>query len=337
VYAQALFSQRTVAFSRGGQGMQLGPQKLTSLFGTQVPLQSRWPVGQVPLQAWLLGTQAPAQSLVPWGHWAPHLTPSQVAVPPVGMGQGVQEVPQLVGLVSLKQASLQRWKPGLHLSSHLSPSQVEMPSGDDGQGEQEEPQALRLLRSTQMPLQRFLPSGQAPSQGAPSGTQLSRQGFWPAGQETPHRVPSQVAVPPLMVGQDSHETPQVSGDVLLAQRSWQRWNPAGQLGSSGLTGSVGSGAGPSETGLVGSIPGVVGLPTGPSRLELERFGSTAPSGSWSNGHLFGLTQVAPSRVRPMRPTEENDDLIMALTFSKKFSRTLSTPRRCRPQRITSSD
>jgi hypothetical protein len=219
VYAQALFSQRTVAFSRGAQGMQLGPQKLTSLVGTQVPLQSRWPVGQVPLQAWLLGMQAPAQSLVPCGHWAPHLTPSQVAVPPVGMGQGVQEVPQLVGLVSLRQASLQRWKPALHFRSHLSPSQVEMPSGDDGQGEQEEPQALRLVRSTQMPLQRFFPSGQAPSQGAPSGTQLSRQAFWPAGQETPQRVPSQVAVPPLMAGQASHETPHVSAEVLLAQRS----------------------------------------------------------------------------------------------------------------------
>jgi hypothetical protein len=135
--------------------MQLGPQKLTSFWDTQVPLQLRWPLGHRPSQAWVRGVQAPAQSWVPEGHSAPHLVPSQVALPPVGTGQGAQEPPQLVGLLSSRQASLQRWKPGLHLSSHLSPSQVLTPSGEEGQGEQEEPQAERLVGETQMPLHRF--------------------------------------------------------------------------------------------------------------------------------------------------------------------------------------
>jgi hypothetical protein len=104
VKTQALFSHLTLAFSRAPQGEQLS-QKLTSLFGTQLPLQSFWPLGQTPLQAWPLGMQAPAHSLEPLGHSAPHLPSVQVALPPVGTGQGEQDAPQLVGLVSSKQLS----------------------------------------------------------------------------------------------------------------------------------------------------------------------------------------------------------------------------------------
>jgi hypothetical protein len=105
---QALFSHLTWALAGARHGAQLAPQKLTSSTGTHMPLQSRCPEGQTPLQAWLVGMQAPAHSFVPWGHSAPHRVPSQVAFPPMGTGQGVHELPQLLGLESVLQLSSQR-------------------------------------------------------------------------------------------------------------------------------------------------------------------------------------------------------------------------------------
>jgi hypothetical protein len=200
VKAQLPCWQLASAFSGARQGMQVGPQKFTSFWGTQVPLQSRWPAGQPP-QTWLAGRQAPAQSFVPWGHSAPHLTPSQVALPPAGTGQGLHDAPQLIGLSSFRQVSRHRWKPALHRSWHLSPSQLATESGGVGQGEQDEPQALRLSGSTQMFPQMFFPGGQFPSQGASSGTHRSRHALEPAGHARPQRVPSHVAVPPTTLGQ----------------------------------------------------------------------------------------------------------------------------------------
>jgi hypothetical protein len=53
---------------------------------------------------------------------------------------------------------------------------------------------------THSPLHSSLSGGQRLSQAAFSATQLSRQGFFPVGQETPHFCPSQVACPPWMPG-----------------------------------------------------------------------------------------------------------------------------------------
>ena len=66
-----------------------------------------------------------------------------------------------------------------------------------------------------MPLQLWLPDGQEPLQDWVSGTQAPRQSFLPLGQEAPHWVPSQVAVPSFTAGHgSSHAIPQVIGDLL---------------------------------------------------------------------------------------------------------------------------
>jgi hypothetical protein len=86
---------------------------------------------------------------------------------------------------------------------------VVTPLGDVGQGMHVGPQALRLFESTQRPPpQRFMFGGHFPSHADASGTHLSTQGLLPAGQEAPHRVPSQVGEPPATPGHGEHETPQ---------------------------------------------------------------------------------------------------------------------------------
>jgi hypothetical protein len=52
----------------------------------------------------LLAMQAPAHSFIPDGQAPPHVVPSQVAVPPVGIGHAAQEVPQPAVLVLATQA-----------------------------------------------------------------------------------------------------------------------------------------------------------------------------------------------------------------------------------------
>lgn len=93
-----------------GQGMHEVPQEFVLELEAQMPLQSWVPFGHWPAQLAASSMQAPWQSFFPWGQVAPHMPlPWQVAVPPVGVGQGVQEAPQLSGLVSLTQAPSQRW------------------------------------------------------------------------------------------------------------------------------------------------------------------------------------------------------------------------------------
>jgi hypothetical protein len=263
-------------------------QKFTSLIGTQMPSQSFWPLGHMPLQAMLLGMQAPAHSLVPPGHSEPHLPLVQVALPPSGTGQGEQDSPQLVGLVLSTQRSSHLWKPGLQASSHLSPSQEGTPLGEVGHGVQDEPQAPRLLGATQTPLHRFLPSGHMSAQGSSMGMQAFAHSFWPAGQEAPHSLPSQVALPPAMVVHGSQETPQFSVDMLSTHWPRQLWVPAGQaVGSSGVPGVVGA------PGVPG-VPGFSGFEGGGVGPSLPRWGP-GPGGAAStissgNPSIRGVTQ-----------------------------------------------
>ena len=284
VYRHSLFTQATVAFERVPQGAQAAPQKLTLFTGTQDPLQSRWPFGHIPSQACPAGMQAPLQIWVPEGHSVPHLVPSQVALPPSGIGQAVQEEPQLVGLELSRQRSSHRWKPGRQARSQVSPLQVVSPFGSVGQGVQEDPQAVRLVGATQSPLHRFFPPGQVLSQGSPSGMHLSRQGFCMGGQETLHLVPSQVAMPPAIVGHAWQETPQVSGDVLLTQPEGQRCSPAGHS-TSGAGGPAGGGSGPSVAGVVPPGPsGVAGeVPPEPPVPPVPRPPVMPPPGGFTTG------------------------------------------------------
>jgi hypothetical protein len=129
----------------------------------------------------------------------------------------------------------------------LSPSQLVLPLGEVGQGAHADPQKFVLLASTQMLLQRFCPVGQVPPHGAVFAMHATWQATWPSGQVTPHLVPSQVVVPPLMFGQGSQEKPQVLGELLSTQVPLHLCWPDGQSGVPGIA------AGPS-VGLFGWPP-----------------------------------------------------------------------------------
>jgi hypothetical protein len=75
------------------------PQLLVLLFDWQVPEQSCAPAAQTPMHEALFAMQAPAHSFIPDGQVPPHVVPSQVAVPPVGTGHAVHDVPQPAVLV----------------------------------------------------------------------------------------------------------------------------------------------------------------------------------------------------------------------------------------------
>lgn len=76
--------------------------------GTQFPPQSCRPSGQTPWHGSLSPMQFPAQSFLSPGQRLPQTLPLQVAEPPTGTGQLVQEPPQFAGSMSLTQASPQR-------------------------------------------------------------------------------------------------------------------------------------------------------------------------------------------------------------------------------------
>jgi hypothetical protein len=75
------------------------PHELGLVLGWHVPEQSWLPLGQTPEHDAPLAMQAPAHSFIPDGQVPPHVVPSQVAVPPVGTGHAVHDVPQPAVLV----------------------------------------------------------------------------------------------------------------------------------------------------------------------------------------------------------------------------------------------
>jgi hypothetical protein len=94
-----------------GQGAQLAPQELTLLSFKHCPLQSCVPGAHWFMQGSVDGMQAPAQRNWSAGHLPPHLSPSQVAVPPAGAAQAEQEVPQFAGSLLSTHCPPHRWKP----------------------------------------------------------------------------------------------------------------------------------------------------------------------------------------------------------------------------------
>ena len=80
------------------------PQLLVLLFDWQVPEQSCEPDAQTPMHEALVAMQTPAHSFMVDGQVPPHVVPSQVAVPPVGTGQALQDVPQPAVLLLATQA-----------------------------------------------------------------------------------------------------------------------------------------------------------------------------------------------------------------------------------------
>ena len=97
---QLLPLQVASAFGGSGQAVhEVVPQLLVLSFDTQLPLQSCLPAGQVPSHERPFGKHAPVpmHRKVFAGHSALHWPFWQVAVPPIGTSQGVQDVPQLLG------------------------------------------------------------------------------------------------------------------------------------------------------------------------------------------------------------------------------------------------
>jgi hypothetical protein len=85
-----------------GQDVHRVPQEFGLLSGEQTPLQLWEPAGHCELQAALASMQVPMHSFCVPGQLPPHTPVEQVAVPPVMVGQAVQELPQLAESVSLR-------------------------------------------------------------------------------------------------------------------------------------------------------------------------------------------------------------------------------------------
>jgi hypothetical protein len=83
------------------------PQVLGLAFGWQMPEQSCVPEPQTPAHEAVASMHAPAHSFIPDGQVPPHMVPSQVAVPPIGTGQGTQAVPQLATSLFFTQTPTQ--------------------------------------------------------------------------------------------------------------------------------------------------------------------------------------------------------------------------------------
>jgi hypothetical protein len=254
-----------VAFALGWRphGVQEPPQLAVSLSGTQLPAQSWLPAGHWVSQDLPAGRHSPLQSVIPAGQDAPHIAPSQVAVPPTGTVQGEQPVPQVRGSLSRTQLFPQAWWPSLQVRTHWSPSHVVCPNVEVGQVTQAVPQALTLVASTQMPLQALVPGGQGLSQAAPWSTHLSMQGFCPGGHSTPHFTESQVLFPPVKDGHATQAKPQWLGSLLSTQTPAQMCDPAGHSEAWKGSAAPGSAApGPSEAAdpvtLPSDLAGAVG-------------------------------------------------------------------------------
>jgi len=97
---------------------------------------------------------APAHSTWPPGHVPPQVPPVHVAVPPSGVGQGSQEVPQVATSALSAQSSPQAWKPSAQVKPHWVPSHVAVPwSGTRHSVQAVGPQDVVAAFETQAPAQ----------------------------------------------------------------------------------------------------------------------------------------------------------------------------------------
>ena len=183
------------------------PQEVVAASVGQVahtPPHARWPVGQVRLQ----------------------LVPLQVVVPPVAVGHGVHEVPQVAVAVLETQLPEQTWYPDVHVpTTQVDPEQVVVPTLPVGHAAQTPPHS------------RYVPAAQAvathvvPEQAyavAPVVEQVAHvppQSIVPVLHVNAHVVPSQVAAPFGGVAQAVHALPQVATLLLETQLPEQTWYP----------------------------------------------------------------------------------------------------------------
>jgi hypothetical protein len=92
-----------------GQALQEAPHEFTDVLEAHTFEQLCVPLGHCPLHAADEAMQTLLQSFWLVGHEPPHPVAVQVAVPPVGTGQAVQDIPQVAGSVELTQWPSQTW------------------------------------------------------------------------------------------------------------------------------------------------------------------------------------------------------------------------------------
>jgi len=83
------------------------PHEFVLVLGWQIPLQSWLPDGHEPMHDDIEAMHAPKHSFCPVGQLPLHDVPSQVAVPPVGTGHAMHDVPQVATSVLLAQVDPQ--------------------------------------------------------------------------------------------------------------------------------------------------------------------------------------------------------------------------------------
>jgi hypothetical protein len=128
-----------------------------------------------------------------FGLFTPQLVPSQVAVPVVGVGHALHELPQVSTLVFDTHRPPQLWKPVVQAMPQLDPSHVAVPLAGTGQGEQSEPQLCTLLVAAQLVPQAWNPVAHWKPHCRPSHVAIAFVG----GAQAAHEVVPQLATPEL--------------------------------------------------------------------------------------------------------------------------------------------
>jgi hypothetical protein len=138
-----------------GQGVHELPHELTESLARHWPSQLCVAPVHMFMHAVPSGMQVPAHSCLPAGHAPPQRPPLQVAVPPAGAGQGVHELPQVAGSLSLTQRPSHRCEPGLQVTVHVPDTHAAAPSGSPGHMRHELPHAAALSSRAQPLPQRW--------------------------------------------------------------------------------------------------------------------------------------------------------------------------------------
>jgi hypothetical protein len=121
---------------------------------------------------------------------------------------------------------------------HVVPSQVAVPCSGIVQAVQDVPQVLGLALGWQMPEQSCVSEAQTPAHDVAEAMQLPAHSFIPDGQVPPHIVPSQLAVPPIGIGQGTQAVPQLATSLFFTQIPTQLCVPVPQTLPASLPASL---------------------------------------------------------------------------------------------------
>lgn len=184
------------------------PHELGLVSAAHRPPQLWVPGGQVPEQVWPASMHTPLHSVLPVGQAAPHCPWTQVAAPPVGAGQAVQDPPQVAGAVESTQAPLQAWNPVAQAAPQVPAMHVAVPFAAAAHSWQAGPHA----------------------EGSSSRTQRPPHLCNPVPQTKSQLLPSQVAwMAPTGTGQGVQDVPQPCSSSAARQRPEQACFPDGQV------------------------------------------------------------------------------------------------------------